>query len=155
MHSCPVGRRPAGAQSPADDWPNEGGVMMRIHVTKSLRAGNREFMLDVHLDASARRIALVGPSGSGKTLTLRAIAGLLRPDAGMVSIGGKVLFDPVQEISLSPRDRRLGSLQQDYGLFPHLTVAQNIEFGLKPGGRNCPRSTVGPAARRWVAAFGL
>ncbi|MBF6617038.1 MAG: ATP-binding cassette domain-containing protein [Candidimonas sp.] len=130
-------------------------MMMRIHVTKSLRAGNREFLLDVHLDASARRIALVGPSGSGKSLTLRAIAGLLRPDAGMVSIGDKVLFDAAQGIALTPRDRRLGYLQQDYGLFPHLTVAQNIEFGLKPGWRNSPRSTVGPAARRWVEAFGL
>ncbi len=73
---------------------------------------------------------LFGPSGSGKTLTVKAIAGLLRPDAGRIIIGGSILFDHQQNIDIPARRRNIGYVPQDYALFPHLNVADNLGFGL-------------------------
>jgi putative spermidine/putrescine transport system ATP-binding protein len=73
-------------------------------------------------------VALLGPSGCGKTTTLRAIAGLVRPDAGEVLVGGRVMNDvPVHR-------RRLGLVAQNYALFPHMTVLENVTFGLRMRG---------------------
>ena len=83
-------------------------------------------------------------------LTLRAVAGLLRPDAGRIEINGRVLFDAQAGVCLPARSRRVAYLFQDYALFPHLTVAQNIAFGLRRGWRNPPRRHVLPEARRWL-----
>jgi len=130
-------------------------VTISLHIKRDLVAGPRRFALDVRIESAARRIALFGPSGAGKTLTLKAIAGLMRPNAGYIRVGGLTLFDSEQGICLSPRQRKLGYLQQDYGLFPHLTVAQNIIFGLKKGWLN-PRGGAMPAsAQRWVESFEL
>ena len=74
-------------------------------------------------------VALVGPSGAGKTTVLRAVAGLLRPQAGRISSGGEVWFDEGRGVSLPPERRSVGLVFQDYALFPHLTVRQNIEYG--------------------------
>ncbi len=126
-----------------------------IQVRKRMVSGDRQFELDVEFASSAKRIALFGPSGAGKSLTLRAVAGLLRPDAGRIEINGRVLFDSQAGICTPARSRRVAYLFQDYALFPHLTVAQNIAFGLRPGWLNPPRRQVGPEARRWVDAFEL
>ncbi|CAB3885879.1 ATP-binding cassette domain-containing protein [Achromobacter piechaudii] len=126
-----------------------------IRVTKRMVSGERQFELDAAFVSSSQRIALFGPSGAGKSLTLRAVAGLLRPDAGRIEINGRVLFDAQAGICLPPQSRRVAYLFQDYALFPHLTVAQNIAFGLRRGWRNPPRNEVGPEARRWVDAFEL
>ena len=75
-------------------------------------------------------ILLVGLQGSGKTTTLKAIAGLVRPDTGHVEIGNQVVFDSANSIWVPPHKRRVGYLPQEYRLFPHLTVSQNIAFGL-------------------------
>ncbi len=74
---------------------------------------------------------LFGPSGSGKTLTLQCLAGLVRPDAGRIVVNGRTLFDSAAGIHLPPQSRRLGYVFQGYALFPHLTVAANIAFGLR------------------------
>lgn len=130
--------------------------MIDLKVYRELHAGSRSFTLDVTLQSDARRIALFGPSGSGKSLTIRAIAGLLRPQRGHIVVNGVTLYDEAQGVYLSPQARRLGYLQQDYGLFPHLTVAQNIAFGLKRGLFNPARRREVPAsAQRWVDAFEL
>jgi len=76
-------------------------------------------------------LVLFGPSGSGKTMTLRTIAGLLRPQRGYIQVGSRVVYDSASGIWLPPHQRRVGYLTQHYHLFPHLTVAGNIAYGLK------------------------
>ena len=73
-------------------------------------------------------MAIVGPSGAGKTTVLRAIAGLVRPASGRIASDGEVWFDGASDISLAPDRRRVGLVFQDYALFPHLSVRQNIEY---------------------------
>lgn len=96
----------------------------------SVRRAMSGFNLDVSFSARAGITALVGPSGAGKTLTLRAIAGLLRPDAGRVELNGVVLFDANAHVDVPTRLRKVGYVFQHYALFPHLTVAKNIAYGL-------------------------
>jgi ABC-type sulfate/molybdate transport systems ATPase subunit len=88
----------------------------------------RSFDLRVSLSLGAETIALVGPSGAGKTTLLRAVAGLERPRVGRIALGGEVWLDTGRGVWLSPERRRVGYLPQDYGLFPHLTVAGNVAF---------------------------
>src|ERR1700752_2777306 len=89
------------------------------------------FRLAVEFTAEGAPLGLLGPSGSGKTMTLRAIAGLETPDRGRIVLHGRVLYDSNQGINLPPRERRIGLLFQNYALFPHLTVTENIAFGLR------------------------
>ncbi|MFY3705202.1 ABC transporter ATP-binding protein [Achromobacter xylosoxidans] len=126
-----------------------------LRIRKDMVSGDRHFSLDVAFSSKSRRIALFGPSGAGKSLTLRAVAGLLRPDAGRIEINGRVLFDSDARLSVAPQARRVAYLFQDYALFPHLTVAQNIAFGSRRGWLNPPRRAVSAEARRWVDAFEL
>jgi molybdate transport system ATP-binding protein len=86
---------------------------------------------------------LFGPSGSGKTTVLRCIAGLERPDRGVIQFRDEVWFDGSNGIWRPPKARRVGLLFQEYALFPHLTVRQNIEYGLEAYGE--------PARRRITA----
>jgi molybdate transport system permease protein len=89
------------------------------------------FRLAVEFTADRIPIGLLGPSGSGKSMTLRAIAGLETPDSGRIVLQGRVLFDSARGINVSPRERRVGLLFQNYALFPHMTIAENIAFGLR------------------------
>jgi molybdate transport system ATP-binding protein len=73
---------------------------------------------------------LFGPSGSGKSLTLAAVAGLLRPDEGRIVLAGETLFDSARGIDLPPERRRVGYVPQGYALFPHMSVAENVAYGL-------------------------
>ena len=86
------------------------------------------FVLDATFQAGAGVTALFGPSGSGKTTVLGLIAGVLRPDAGSICLGGRVLFDAAG-VCAAPERRRVGIVFQDNLLFPHLTVGQNLRFG--------------------------
>ena len=131
-------------------------MSIELSIAHTMQAGSRRFHLDVALKSQAKRIALFGPSGSGKTLTVQAIAGLLRPERGRIVINENVLFDSSEAICLEPQARHLAYLFQDYVLFPHLTVGQNIAFGLKRGWSNFRAGTRLPeSALRWVNAFGL
>ncbi len=76
-------------------------------------------------------MVLFGPSGSGKTLTLQSVAGLTAPDAGRIALNRRVLFDSKAGINVPSRERGIGYLFQDYALFPHLSVLENVGFGLK------------------------
>jgi ABC-type sulfate/molybdate transport systems ATPase subunit len=89
------------------------------------------FRLAVEFTADGAPLGLLGPSGSGKTMTLRAIAGLETPARGRIVLHGRVLFDSEQGINLPARARRIGLLFQNYALFPHQSVAENIAFGLR------------------------
>jgi len=101
-------------------------VSVDLHLQKELRAADRVFSLDITLASDSQRIVLYGPSGSGKSLTLKAIAGLMRPDSGHIRIQGRTLFDSAQGIDVRVQERNVAYLFQDYALFPHLTVAQNV-----------------------------
>jgi len=90
----------------------------------------RSFTLDTRIVSDVRHLVLAGPSGSGKSLTLQAVAGLLTPDYGRIALGGRVYFDSAAGINIPPRQRRVGYVFQDYALFPHYTVRQNVAFGL-------------------------
>ncbi|MFJ4288505.1 ATP-binding cassette domain-containing protein [Cupriavidus sp. NPDC089707] len=128
---------------------------MHVSIRKQMVSADRQFALDIDFDSASRRIALFGPSGAGKSLTLRAIAGLLAPDSGRIVLNGRTLFDSEAGIDVRPQQRRVAYLFQEYALFPHLTVGQNIAFGLARGWRNPRRGAIPPEARRWIDAFGL
>jgi molybdate transport system ATP-binding protein len=92
--------------------------------------------LPVRLDAALKCkqgevLALVGPSGSGKTTVLRSIAGLNTPDSGLISCEGHSWFDSSRALNLSPQKRQVGMVFQNYALFPHLTVAENLNLALQ------------------------
>jgi molybdate transport system ATP-binding protein len=89
----------------------------------------RSFELELALEVGRETFALVGPSGAGKTTVLRVIAGLARPRAGHVRLGERVLFDADRGVDVPPEERRVGFVFQDYALFPHMTVEQNVAFG--------------------------
>ena len=100
--------------------------MLEICVRKRLS----DFSLDVELQTEGGVTVLFGPSGSGKSLTLQLVAGLQHADAGRITVNGHVLYDATQGIWLPPQQRRVGLVMQDYALFPHMTVLQNITYGL-------------------------
>ena len=94
-----------------------------------LTVPRRSFELAVALDVGRGTLALVGPSGAGKTTVLHAVAGLVRPARGRVALDSEILFDSGAGVDLPPERRRVGLVFQDYALFPHLTVEQNVAFG--------------------------
>jgi molybdate transport system ATP-binding protein len=132
-----------------------GAMRWDVSVRKSLESGGHRFELDLAISSNATRLVLFGPSGAGKSLTLKAIAGLLRPDQGRIALDGTALFDGQAGIDVPARDRRLGYLFQEYALFPHLTVRQNIAFGLDKGWRNPRRRVDAPAVDRWLETLEL
>jgi molybdate ABC transporter permease protein len=97
-----------------------------INITKQLP----EFDLQIALHCVDQSIGILGASGTGKSMLLKCIAGMETPTSGRIVVNGKVLFDSTNNINLPSRDRHIGFLFQNYALFPHLTVAQNIAFGL-------------------------
>jgi iron(III) transport system ATP-binding protein len=92
-------------------------------------------------------LSMLGPSGCGKTTTLRCIAGLERPDAGTVAVGGRTLFDADTRIDVSASERRLGMVFQSYAIWPHMTVRENVAFPLSAAPRR-RRPTPPQAAER-------
>jgi molybdate transport system ATP-binding protein len=109
------------------------------------------FTLDVSWSAGDGVAVLFGPSGAGKTLTLQCLAGLIRPDAGRIVVDDRVFFDSAAGVDLPPQRRRIGYVFQGYALFPHLTVAENVAFGL----RDRPRAERTRRAGEVIARLGL
>ena len=89
------------------------------------------FTLRTEFTAGNTTAAILGASGCGKSMTLRCIAGIVRPDSGRIVLDGRVLFDSEQGIDLPPQQRNVGLLFQNYALFPNMTVEQNILCALK------------------------
>lgn len=104
------------------------GISKRYGDTAAVRSCDLEV-------ASGEILALLGPSGSGKTTLLRLIAGFDRPDEGRILIGGRVVVDVADSRWAAPEDRGVGMVFQDYALFPHLTVEENVRFGLRNSNR--------------------
>jgi ABC-type sulfate/molybdate transport systems ATPase subunit len=135
------------ASSPAAD----GGLSVRATARLRRRGAGGGFSLDVAFEAPPGIVALIGPSGSGKTLTLRVIAGLLHPDAGRVACAGRVLLDTAAGVDLPARARRVGYVFQQFALFPHLTVAANVGYGL----HDVPRAAREGRVAELLALVGL
>jgi molybdate transport system ATP-binding protein len=108
--------------------------LLQVDIKKSFPG----FNLEARFGIDSEILAVLGPSGSGKTMTLKCIAGLLQPDEGHIELNGKVLFDSVKRINLSAQQRKIGFIFQNYALFPHLTVNENIAYGIT----NCSKQQV-------------
>ena len=104
-----------------------GDASLSINIRKRL---SDSFWLEAAFEAPSGFTMLLGPSGAGKTTLLNCISGILRPDSGQIRLGTEVLFDSAAKISVSVRARRVGYLFQTLALFPHLTVKQNVEYGI-------------------------
>jgi molybdate transport system ATP-binding protein len=124
-------------------------VSDRLEVAVKLQVPG--FDLDVSWSAGGGVAVLFGPSGAGKTLTLQCLAGLIRPTNGRIVVDGRVFFDAVAGINLPAQARRVGYVFQGYALFPHLTVADNLGFGL----RDRPRVQRERRVARVVEQLGL
>lgn len=99
-----------------------------------------DFHLDVHFRTRCRRVAVLGPSGAGKSLLLKALAGLVQPAEGHLTIGARTLFDTAKGVWLRPDERRIGYVPQHFALFPHMTVWQNVLFATNAGAGDIGRA---------------
>lgn len=108
-------------------------MKLRVDIRKTLRTRDRAFTLQACFTTLDDRVVVFGPSGSGKSVTMQCIAGLISPDEGVIQVGDRVLFDSTARIDLAPQQRRVGYLFQDFALFPHLNVEENVGFALRRG----------------------
>ena len=118
-----------------------------------LGVGRGDFTLDLRLQIGAGEVvALLGPNGAGKSTALRTLAGLLRLTSGQITMAGRMVADSASGIHLAPHERPIGVVFQDYLLFPHLTVLDNVAFG--PLVRGLERSEARRRAAAWLARVG-
>ena len=123
----------------SDNWATgqigDKEIQLEVDIQKQLP----EFLLDVAFKISKKRTAgkrslsplgILGASGAGKSTLLKCIAGLETPDRGLIVLNNRVLFDSAKGVNLTPQERAVGLLFQDYALFPHLSVAENVAFGM-------------------------
>jgi molybdate transport system ATP-binding protein len=114
---------------------NDAGMtqasMLQANIGKRFpaREDSAGFTLDLAFEANPGVTALYGPSGAGKTLTLDSIAGFVTPDRGRIILGDRILFDAESRVNLAPQRRACGYVFQNYALFPHMTLRQNLAFG--------------------------
>lgn len=127
----------------------------QVQLQSQLGQDSSAFELNISFSSDAQRLVLFGPSGAGKTQTLMMMSGLTTPQHGCVAHAGDVLFDSRQGTNLAARQRGLGYVFQDYALFPHLTLRQNISFALNPGWRNPDRSQTPSSVAHWLEVFQL
>ncbi len=130
-------------------------MIWQIELSRRYGEGAKAFALEVSFASDASRLVLYGPSGAGKSQTLKMLAGLVPPETGRIAFQGDALFDSDAGIDVRPQARRLAYVFQNYALFPHLTVRQNIAFGLGRGLRNPSRRFADPRVERWIEGFDL
>ncbi len=121
-------------------------MSLLVRIKKKLKS----FELDVAFEASGQRLGILGGSGAGKSMTLKCIAGIERPDSGRIVLNDRVLFDSERRINLTPQERRVGYLFQDYALFPNMTVVKNVAAGLK-----LPKRRRDERAKEMIESFHL
>lgn len=134
-----ISPKPNSSQKQESNFPKAASSSTTNSTTKQPESGLclnifkplSGFALDVGFDIGPEVLGILGASGSGKSMTLRCIAGLATPSSGKIAVNCRVLFDSAQGINVPSKDRRIGFLFQNYALFPHLTVAENIAFGLQ------------------------
>ncbi len=120
-------------------------MSLLVDIEKKLGA----FTLHAQFETSGGIMALLGASGSGKSVTLKCIAGIMTPDRGRIVLDGKTLFDSEARVNLTPQQRRVGYLFQQYALFPNMTVMQNILCGVRSGTKAERRRKVQDSLRRF------
>jgi molybdate transport system ATP-binding protein len=104
--------------------------MLELDLQKNLRSSSASLDIDIRFKAEAHDfISLFGPSGAGKTTLLRMLAGLTKPDHGRLVVDGITWFDATKKINLSPQQRSIGFVFQDYALFPNMNVRDNVAYG--------------------------
>jgi len=130
-------------------------MQIDVNIEKQVRAARRQFDLAIQFSAETTRLALYGPSGAGKTLTLQMLAGLVRPDKGRIVVDGKSWFDADRGVDVPPRERRVGYVFQDYALFPHWTVAQNVSGAFARGWPRPLRASQARRVERVLLSFDL
>jgi molybdate transport system ATP-binding protein len=121
---------------------------LQAHVCKRIASAS-DFALDVDFHAAPGFTIVFGASGAGKTTLLDCIAGLIEPDSGRIAIGDQILFDAAERIHLPVEKRNIGYVFQDLALFPHLTVEENVEYGLS----HLPRAERNQRTAAILAAF--
>lgn len=126
-----------------------------VALRKTLSQAGTRFELDLAFQSAAQRVVLFGPSGAGKTQTLKMIAGITTPDAGRVVVAGRTLHDSERGIRRTAQQRHLAYMFQDYALFPHLNVRQNVAFAQRRGLLNPGRRESNEAVEHWLQRFGL
>jgi molybdate transport system ATP-binding protein len=105
--------------------------MIEMDVQKNLQSAEGPMLLHIQFRIEKGCFAtLYGPSGAGKTSTLKILSGLLAPDKGYLAVNGKTWYDSGRAVNRPPQERRIGFVFQDYALFPHMTVYQNLHFAL-------------------------
>ena len=130
-------------------------ILWNIQLKKKYQHELRSFDLDIQLQSQAKRLVLFGPSGAGKTQILKMIAGLIQPDQGLVQLHGETLLNTQSGINLAPQKRALAYVFQDYALFPHLTVRQNIAFSTNKSWFNKGRSYTTLDVEEWMGKLQL
>src|ERR1035437_3948698 len=122
--------------------------VIHIDVEKMMLTANGKVNLAINTTVQiGELVALLGPSGAGKTTFLRILAGLEKPDKGMVKFGQNVWFDSAKQINATPQSRNIGLMFQDYALFPNMTVEQNIKFALSGDSSRSEERRVGKECR--------
>jgi molybdate transport system ATP-binding protein len=124
--------------------------MLDAHIVKQLR----DFSLDLSLKVENGQImVLMGDNGAGKSTTLNILAGLLAPDSGSIRLNGSLVFDAGSGIEIPAEDRRVGYVFQRSTVFPHMTVRENIAFGLHA--RHCDAMTVQEQVAHWLKKLNI
>ena len=100
--------------------------MLELNIKKRLNS----FTLEINCNLDSNRIGILGGSGAGKSMILKMIAGIEKPDSGYIKLDGELLFDSQKKVDIKPQDRHIGYCFQNYALFPHLSVYENIVIGL-------------------------
>jgi molybdate transport system ATP-binding protein len=123
-----------------------------LDATVGVQLGALDLEVDLHA-ADGETVAVLGPNGAGKTTLLRALAGLIPLDAGRVVLDDQVVDDPTAGLYVVPERRSVGVVFQSYVLFPHLSVLENVAFGLRS--RRVPRREARRRAFAWLTRVGL
>lgn len=124
--------------------------MLSVQVTKQLR----EFPLELAFEVKpAETLVIIGPSGCGKTTALNIIAGLVSPDDGRIELGGRALYDASSGASVPVEERKVGYVFQDFALFPHMSVKENVAYGLRA--RRHPRAEIPEKVNQILGLLGI
>ncbi len=126
-----------------------------IQLKKKYQSPQRQFEIDFELKTDAQNLVLFGPSGAGKTQVLKMLSGLVKPDSGLIQMNGLDLFNSQSQICLTPQERSLAYVFQEYALFPHLTVLENIAFPLNKGWWSSRRHLNHPLVQEWLEKMEL
>ena len=130
-------------------------MLWDVSVKKTYQSRHRQFEINIRLQSDAKRLVLFGPSGAGKTQFLKMLSGLTTPESGFIRFSSNDMYDHASGILKTPQQRRLVYVFQEYALFPHLNVVQNIGFSLYKNWLNPGKNIPSPEVENWLDKFDL